>query len=339
MNPATVYIGIDVSKDYLDLDLPDGKPARIRNTKPDITKLAQRVKALGKPALLCCESTGGYERLLLDTLTAAGIDIARANPAHVRHYAKSGGHLAKTDALDARLLTRFAQERKPAPYRPPSADTQRLQRLLDRRTQLIGLQTQEKNRLHQTPDPETANSIKAILKAIATQLNAIERKLRDLFKAPPAADTTAAPADAVPPTLHARHTRLQAIPGIGPVSARALLGYLPELGTDLTDRQLTSLAGLAPWANDSGKARGTRAIRGGRAHARTALYMPALVASQYNPILAALYDRLRARGKPHNLALTAVMRKLLCLAHRLLSDPTFTLIPHEKMPRKKTPKK
>ena len=335
MNPATVYIGIDVSKDHLDLDLPDGKPARIRNTKPEITKLAARVKALGRPALLCCESTGGYERLLLDTLTAAGIGIARANPGHVRHYAKSGGHLAKTDALDARLLTRFAQERKPAPYRPPAAGTQRLQRLLDRRAQLTGLRTQEKNRLHQTRDAETANSIKAVLKAIATQLDAIEEKLRALFKAPPAADTDAA----TPPTLHARYTRLLAIPGIGPVSARALLGYLPELGTDLTDRQLTSLAGLAPWANDSGKARGARAIRGGRAHARTALYMPAFVAAQHNPILAGFYERLRARGKPHNLALTAVMRKLLCLAHRLLSDPNFKLTPHEKMPRKKTPEK
>ena len=273
MNPATVYIGIDVSKDYLDLDLPDGKPARIGNTKPEIKRLAKRVKVLGKPALLCCESTGGYERLLLDTLTAAGLGIARANPAHVRHYAKSGGRLAKTDALAARLLTRFAQERKPAPYRPPAADTP--------------------------------------------------------------ADT----ADAAPPALHARYTRLLAIPGIGPVSARALLGYLPELGGGGTGGQLSSLAGLAPWANDSGKARGTRAIRGGRAHARTALYMPALVASQHNPILAELYGRLRARGKPHNLVFTAVMRKLLCLAHRLLSDPTFNLIPHEKMPRKKTPEK
>jgi transposase len=312
MNDPRLYIGIDVAKNHLDIVPFDHKPTRIANTTPAIKALLKRIQATGKTVLLCCEATGGYEQKLLDIATENGIDIARVNPERVRYFAKSDGHFAKTDRLDAALLTRFAQDKQPRPYKQPPPHIQRLEDLLHRRAQLIDFQTQDTNRLGQTSGVELRRLIQSSLAHFKRQIALLDKQLRDLVK------TT--------PELRARYDRLAPVAGLGPVTILSLLGHLPELGS-YTDQQLTSLAGLAPWAHDSGESAGKRQIRGGRAHVRTSLYMAALVASRHTPILAAFYERLLSRGKPPKLALTALMRKLLCLANRLLSDPSFALTP------------
>ena len=312
MNHPRLYIGIDVCKKHLDTIPFDHKPTRLPNTTKGIKALIKRVKATGQTALLCCEATGGYEQKLLHAVTDAGLHIARVNPERVRHLAKSDGLFAKTDALDAALITRFAEQKKPRPYKRPPACVERLQTLLDRRTQLLDFHTQDNNRLQQTHDVELQRLLKSHLVHLKNQIKLLDAKLRELIK--------------TEPELRARHDRLVPVPGLGPVTIQSLLGHLPELG-ELTDKQLTSLAGLAPWARDSGQSRSPREIRGGRRHVRQSLYMAALVASRHNPILSAFYQRLVSRGKPPKLALTAVMRKLLCLSNRLLSDPGFTLTP------------
>jgi len=312
MNHPALYIGIDVCKDHLDTIRFDHKPTRIPNTAKSINALIKRVKATGQTTLLCCEATGGYEQKLLHAVTDAGLCIARVNPERVRHLAKSDGVFAKTDALDAALIKRFAEQKKPRPYKRPAACVERLQNLLNRRCQLLDFHTQENNRLQQTHDLEIKRLIKSHLAHLKRQLALLDAKLRHL--------------SASEPELRSRHDRLLPVIGLGPVTILSLLGYLPELG-QYTGRQLTSLVGLAPWARDSGDTRASRCIRGGRSHARKSLYMAALVASRHNPILAAFYQRLVGRGKPPKLALTAVMRKLLCLANRLLSDPGFVLTP------------
>jgi len=312
MNDPCLYIGIDVCKDHLDVIPFDHKPTRIPNTAKGISALIKRVKATGQTALLCCEATGGYEQKLLHAATDAGLRIARVNPERVRHLAQSDGHFAKTDKLDAALITRFAKQKQPRPYQRPPACVERLQTLLDRRGQLLDFQTQDNNRLQQTADTELKRLIKSHLTHLKNQLTLLEAKLRQLIQ--------------TEPELRARYERLLPVPGLGPATLQNLLGHLPELGHH-DDRQLTSLVGLAPWARDSGETRAPRSIRGGRPHVRRALYMAALVASRHNPILAAFYQRLVGRGKPPKLALTAVMRKLLCLANRLLSEPGFMLMP------------
>jgi len=310
MNAPCLYIGIDVCKDHLDTIRFDHKPTRLPNTTAGISALIKRVKATGQTALLCCEATGGYEQKLLREATDAGLHIARINPERVRHLAKSDGHFAKTDALDAVLIKRFAEQKQPRPYKRPPACVERLQTLLNRRTQLLDFHTQDNNRLQQTSDIELKRLIKSHLLHLKNQIALLDAKLRELCQ--------------TEPELRARHDRLLPVAGFGPVTLQSLLGHLPELG-QYSDKQLTSLAGLAPWAHDSGDSHSPREIRGGRSRVRKSLYMAALVASRHNPILSAFYQRLVGRGKPPKLALTAVMRKLLCLSNRLLSDPGFML--------------
>jgi len=315
MNTAKMYIGIDVAKDYLDVIPFDRKPARVPNNATGIRQLIKRVKAIGQPALLCCEATGGYEQPLLDMASGAGLDIARVNPGRVRHFAKSDGHFAKTDKLDARLITRFAESKNPRPFARPSPSIERLRNHLDRRAQLVDLHTQETNRLHQTTDKETRRLIESTLKHLAKQQALVDGKIRALIAGDPA--------------QNARAKRLLSVCGFGEATVAALLGYMPELG-QYDEQQVTSLAGLAPWADDSGGRSGGRKISGGRAPVRRALYMAAVVAARHNHVLKPFYQRLLKNGKEKKRALTAVMRKLLRLANRLLRDETFQLQPKEK---------
>ena len=312
METPTLYIGIDVSSTHLDLVPFDKKTTHIPNTTAGINALIKRLNALKQPLFLCCESTGGYEQKLLDAMFDAHITIARVNPERVRHLAKSDGHFAKTDPLDAALITRFAQQKKPAPYRRPSPEILRLKALANRRTQLIDFKTQDNNRLQQTSDPELRTLIRKHLKFLNTQIAALDKALAQLIQSTP--------------RLRALHDRLSPVIGFGPVTLHGLLAHLPELGA-YTDKQLTALVGLAPWARDSGASKGKRSLHGGRPHVRKLLYMPALNAVRRNPLLRAFYQRLLQRGAPKKSALVAVMRKLLCLANRLLADPDFKLTP------------
>lgn len=315
MNTATLYIGIDVSKRFLDVSPFGGKKAaRVPNTASGIRALIRRVEAAaragGQKALLCCEASGGYEDALLRLCHEHGVPIALANPSRVRHHAQSYGVMAKTDVIDASVLASFASDKKPAPRDPPHARVVRLRALLDRRADLIGIRTMEANRLEHAADPDVAKLIRSHLAGIKRHLDRIDALCAGLV------DGT--------PELRALHGRLTAVTGFGPVTAMSLAAYLPELG-HVSDKAAASLAGLAPHADESGRRVGRRRIRGGRVAVRQPLYMAALVAVRHNHILRPFYQRLVRQGKPPKLALTAVMRRMVCLANRLLRDPSFQL--------------
>jgi len=308
-----IHIGVDVCKTRLDTNLPDGKSAQFPNTADGIRHLLKRAKSLETPqcrVMLCCEATGGYERRLLEAAFAAGVAVVRANPDRVRHHAIGAGVLAKTDRIDAAQIASFVRTHNPAPWKPPAEWAARLRQLCDRRSQLIESLTRENNRIAHVADKAVAADVKAhvvFLEKHIAKMDALITRLREEA-----------------PELRERAARLEQIQGIGAVTAVCLLANMPELA-ECSAKAACAMAGLAPFANDSGAKRGVRRCRGGRASVRNALYMAALCASRFNPVLAAFYRGLIARGKPPKLAITAVMRKLLCLANRMLTDNAFQL--------------
>lgn len=301
---ATRFAGLDVSKDHLDLHVrPDGTAVRLGNDQAGVAALVDRLAAAG-PDRIVVEATGGYEALVVAALAAAGLPVVVINPRQARDFAKATGRLAKTDALDAAVLAAFAEAVRP-PIRPlPDAEAQELAALVARRRQLVEMRTAEQNRLGLAA-PAVAKSIRAHVAWLDRQIDRADRDLAAAVRASPA--------------WRAKDDLLQGVPGVGPVVARTLLAELPELGT-VSGRRIAALAGVAPVADDSGRHRGPRAIRGGRAGARAGLYMACLSAVRYNPVLRALYRRLRAIGKPAKVALVAAMRKLLVILNAMLRD-------------------
>jgi transposase len=300
------YIGIDVSKLLLDIH-NDGHASQIPNTERAIRSF---LNSLPADALLVCESSGGYEALLLTQAHAAGRPIARINARKVRDFAKAKGRLAKTDTLDAEVITAFAQVFHPSPLSLPDPLQHELAGLAKIRSHIL-IQITQNNNLKETISDK---ALRAILSSTIASLKKQEAKIQALIAAK----------IKLSPALTSRVTRLQEVRGIGFVTAFSLISFMPELGT-LSDTQAAALAGVAPFNHDSGQFRGQRHIRGGRSPVRTALYMAALVASRHNPILKALYQRLLLAGKPKKLALTVLMRKLILLANRLLKYPNFSL--------------
>jgi len=306
MTASPVFIGIDVSKDRLDLALrPTGERWTSPNTERGIRMVCRRLRTCA-PALIVLEATGGLELPLTGALAAAELPVVVVNPRHVRDFAKATGRLAKTDAIDAAVLAQFAEAVRP-PLRPlPNAATQALSALLLRRRQLIAMLTAEKNRLGLAPTP--------VRKGITGHIRWLEGRLADL-------DEALAHTIRESPIWREKNDLLQSTPGVGPVLARTLLGSLPELGI-LTRQQIAALVGVAPLNRDSGRFRGTRRVWGGRAHVRAALYMSALVATRFNPVIRVFYQRLCAAGKIKKVALTACMRKLLTILNAMLKHQT-----------------
>jgi transposase len=275
----------------------------VANTDDGIAALVARLTA-APPALVVLEATGGYEHPAAAALAAAGVAVAVVNPRQTRRFAEATGRLAKTDRLDAAALAHFAEAVNP-PARPlPDADTAALAALADRRRQLIGMRTAEINRLPHAP-PAVARDIRD---HVAWLDRRIDRADRDLAAAVEAS-----------PVWRAKDDLLRGVPGIGPVVSRTLLTELPELGT-LSAKRVAALVGVAPVARDSGRHRGTRAIAGGRAGVRSALYMACLSAVRYNPAVRAFYSRLRAAGKAVKVAQVAAMRKLLVILNAMVRD-------------------
>jgi transposase len=299
------FVGIDVSKDHLDVAIrPAGTHMRVPNTDDGLDQLVARLRPLG-PTLIVLEATGGYQRRAVAALSLAALPVAVVNPARAREFAKAAGRLAKTDAVDAAVLAEFAERMRP-PVRPlPDAEAQKMQALLARRGQLVGMRTMERNRLATAADRTVRRSLEAHLEWLAEQLDATEEELDG-----------AIPSSAV---WKAKDELLQSIPGIGPGVARTLLFELPELG-QLTREQIGALAGLAPINRDSGRRSGPRFITGGRAVVRTAVYMATHAARKWNPALKAFADRLAATGKAPKVVLIAVARKLLVIANAVLRD-------------------
>jgi transposase len=305
MTDTAVFVGIDVSKGRLDAHvLPQGDAFAHDNDPHGIAALADRLAPL-RPALVVLEATGGLEHPAAAALSAAGLAVAVVNPRQARDFAKAMGTLAKTDAIDAKGLAEFARRVTP-PVRPlPDEQARAFEALLRRRRQLLEMRAAERNRLGLAVDRLERKSLQAHIDWLSRQLSQLDKEL-----------AAAVEASAV---WRVNDELLRSIPGIGPVVSRVLIAALPELGT--LDRQhIAALAGLAPVADDSGRHKGQRSIRGGRADVRCALYMAALSAARYNPALRAFASRLRAAGKAARVCLVAVARKLLVIANAVVRD-------------------
>jgi transposase len=304
MDRAPVFVGIDVAQAHLDLAVrPGGDTGRVANDPAGIAELVARLQAL-RPALVVVEATGGLEVPLAAAVAAAGLAIAVVNPRQVRDFAKAVGQLAKTDALDAQLLARFAEVVRPTPRPLPPEDLQALAALVARRGQIVGMLVAEQQR-RGTTRPALRPRLEAHIRWLVAEREALDRELEQTLRRSP--------------LWREREDLLRSVPSIGPVLSATLIADLPELGR-LTRQQIAALVGGAPLNRDSGRWRGQRHIWGGRARVRAALYMSALVGMRWNPVLRAFYARLVAAGKPKKVALTACMRKLLVIANALLRD-------------------
>lgn len=307
--PQINYVGVDLSKTELVADLAaEASPCAFVQSDVGHAAFISRLPA---HAHVICEASGGYERALVRALHCASIPVSVVMPARVRAFARARGLRAKTDPIDARLLTAFGQALHPAPAMVQGAEQVELQALLRARRTLIAQLNDEASQAEHTVLPwlvQLAAERRALLEH---QLRAIEARLRTLLAA-----------DAL---WQWRAQRVQAVCGIGEVSAWTLLADMPELGT-LLPGQAAALLGVAPDPDDSGPRHGRRRISGGRSGVRKVLYMAAVTAAHHNPVLAPFYQRLVVqRHKPKLVALTAVMRKLIELLNRLLADPNFVL--------------
>lgn len=285
-------------------DRPEGHFSVIHD-QHGIAQLVERLEA-AKPAVVVLEATGGIELSLTSALVIAGLPVVVVNPRQVRDVAKATGQLAKTDAIDAQVLARFAEAIRPEPRPVPDEQTQVLAALVTRRQQLVEMLTAEKNRL--------ASARASIRKNLRAHIAWLERALEQ-------ADTDLADAIQQSPVWREKDQLLRGVPGIGPVLTTILLAHLPELGT-LTHKQIAASVGVAPLNRASGTLRGRRTVWGGRAHVRTALYMGAIVAARYNPVIRSFYGRLCAAGKAKKVALVACMRKLLTIINAMLKHQT-----------------
>ncbi|MEP6992327.1 MAG: IS110 family transposase [bacterium] len=307
----SLFIGIDVSKATLDLAArtPAGAcpeyVAVCANEERPIAALTDRLRAAA-PALIVVEATGGYERLVVAALAAAGLPVIVVNPKNVRAFAKALGVSAKTDRLDAAVLALFAERVRPALRPLPTAESAALTEQLVRRRQLVDMLTMESNRRGQ--------SSAAVRPGMDRHIAFLTQELRDVEGELQAQIEASA-------CWRARETLLQSTPGIGPRTAQLLVGRLPELG-HLTRHHIAALVGVAPFNHDSGRHRGERHISGGRAAVRTGLYMAALVGVRWNPVLKAHYQQLLARGKAKKVALVACMRKLLTILNAMVRTQT-----------------
>jgi transposase len=306
MTTGAVSIGIDVSKARLDVaSRPDGAAWQVANDAAGIATLVERARALG-PAAVVLEATGGPERAATAALAAAGLPVAVVNPRQVRDFAKATGKLAKTDRLDAAVLAHFAEAVRPAVRPLPDAAARALADAVTRRQQLVEMLTAERNRLGSLAG-RWRERAQAHVAWLRQELADLEAELARAIEASP--------------LWRAREALLRSVPGVGPVLARTLIAEVPELGT-LDRKRVAALVGVAPLNRDSGSFRGRRGVWGGRARARGALYMGALVAARCNPVIRAFYRRLLAAGKPKKVALVACMHKLLRILNALLRSQT-----------------
>ena len=304
MTIAPLYIGIDISKKWLDIFDPSaGRMSRLLNT-PEAIRL--RIDEWqDADVFIVFEATGAYDTALGEALAAAGVAHARCNPARVRDFARASGRLAKTDAIDARMLSAFGSALRPTPEPPAPEARKHLYRLGKRRDQLVAMRVQEKNRLSITADTGISAHIRRHIDYLNAEIAAIE-------------DETAA-FIARSPELSAEEKRLRSVPGVGPVCAVQILSGLPEAG-QISHKEIAALAGLAPMNHDSGSLRGQRAITGGRKRVRDALYIAALNAVRREGPLKAFYTRLTDKGKPPKVALIATARKILTIINAIIKN-------------------
>lgn len=307
-NTAILHVGLDVAKSSLQLEVT-GKSHSLTNDAKGHARLLKLLRP-HPSAHLVCEATGGYEQPIVRVLHAAHIPVSIVEAGRVRHFAKAKGLRAKTDSIDAAVLSEYGRTFKPAATLAPSATQARLQELSQRRLQLIDTRIAETNRAAHYADKLLLRQTRQLHQFLEKQIAACDSAIAQLI----AAD----------PDLKGRAQRLDDIPGVGFVTAATVLAEVPELGK-LTNQAAAALVGVAPFNRDSGDQTANRHIAGGRKTARRALYMAALSAVQFDPILKAFYLRLRSVGKKPKVALVAAMRKLVILMNRLLKNPQFLL--------------
>ncbi|MZH41540.1 MAG: IS110 family transposase [Nitrospinae bacterium] len=298
------FIGIDISKDYL--DIASSATQKTWRTSNDEAGIAGLIKRLSTPTLIVLEATGGLETPLVLALVANQLPVTVVNPRQVRDFAKATGQLAKTDTLDAKVLARFAAAVRPEMRQIKDQETRELAALVTRRRQLVEMLSTEKTRLKQVSKPIRKN----VETHIAWLKNQIREMDQDLSKTLKRSSV-----------WRENDQIIQSVPGAGQVLSINLLANVPELGT-LNRRQIAALIGLAPLNRDSGTFRGRRCIWGGRAGVRSTLYMAAVTAMQYNPVIRSFYQRLTEKGKPFKVAITACMRKLLTIINTMIKTKT-----------------
>mgnify|MGYP001604625937 CR=1 FL=1 len=304
---SEVFIGVDVSKDQLDVHvLPAGVAFAVARTPAGLSALIEQIRPHA-PYLVAFEATGGLESVVVAALAGAGLPVVAINPRQIRDFARATGKLAKTDALDAAAIARFAEAVRPEPRAVLSEDAKALSELVTRRRQVIEMTVAERNRRRLVAAKPVLKSIDRIIAALEKQLADLDHDIGQRVR-----DT---------PAWREKEELLKSVPGVGDQTARTLIAALPELG-ELDRRQIAALVGVAPINRDSGKLRGRRMIAGGRADVRSALYMAALVGVRANPVLRAYYARLRQAGKRPKVALVAATRKLLTILNAMLKTKT-----------------
>jgi transposase len=297
-----LFVGIDVGKKKDDVYVHGlANESQFHNDAEGIRELVDSMRQLS-PTLIVAEATGGYERLMVAHLSAAGLPIAVVNPTRVRRFAESLGQLAKTDKIDARMIAHFASVVRPPVRTLKSEEEEYLGELLDRRRQIIAMQTAEKNRLH-TSRGRIRDDIQEHVDWLTSKQRELDKEIAHLIRSNQ--------------EWSEKEALLRSVPGVGPVTAATLLADLPELGT-LNRQKIAALAGVAPFNKDSGSKRGRRRIFGGRSAVRRTLYMAALSCTRFNPVIKRFYDSLIKRGKEKKVALTACMRKLLVILNAMV---------------------
>lgn len=298
------FVGIDVSKDSLDVCVrPLDQEWSLANNSKEIAGLVSKLKQLAVERIIV-EATGGLETQLATQLAAAELPVVIINPRQARDFARATGQLAKTDRLDARVLAHFGEAIKPELRPLPSDQSRKLEALLTRRRQLVDMMVGEKNRLASCgQNKEMARDIRDHISWLEKRIHRCDEEMRkELEKSP---------------NWRAKDNLLRAVPGVGDVTSRTLLAALPELG-QVSNKEISALAGLAPFERTSGRWKGESHIQGGRANVRSVLYMATMAAIRCNPVIRTFYQRLVAAGKKKKVALTACMRKLLTILNSII---------------------
>jgi transposase len=305
---SAIFVGIDVAKDKLDLARTDSSEIfTVTNDAAGIRRILDLLRPI-RPTLIVIEATGGFERTALGELLDASLPVALANPKQVRHFAKGIGVIAKTDAIDARVLAQYAKLAAPRLFEKRSKNQEELNALVTCRRQLTHVRTEQTNRRKSTSSKPALKAIDAVLDAVRVQIDGLDIQIRKLIESDDDFDSI--------------DKLLRSVPGVGKVLSSTILAELNELGK--TDRrQIGALAGVAPFNHDSGRMKGKRSIRGGRASVRSVLYMATVSAMQCNPVIRAFAVRLKSAGKAGKVVITACMRKLLGLLNAMVRDGLY----------------
>lgn len=301
------FVGIDIAKHSLDVHCrPDSRELSTSNDPQGFKEVVEFLPA-PRTCLVVIEATGGYQRSLVEALLQAGHYVAVVNPRQVYHFARGLGVLAKTDAIDAAVLSRYAEGARPRTTSITPENQAQIVELVTRRRQLIDLRTAETNRLETLRLKSVRRSVEQVLNVLQKQISAIEKEIASLLKSDD--------------DWNDKAQLLLSVPGVGPTTVASLLADLPELG-QLNRQEIAALAGLAPFNRDSGRFRGKRSIWGGRKTVRRTLYMATLTAMRCNHVIKTFAERLRAEGKPYKVVATACMRKLLVILNTMVKNNT-----------------